>query len=59
MGAAIGDHRRLAGLGEEDGKRFTEEDRALWAALQILEPRDRLPTAPQGEVDVFAGRDSR
>src|SRR6188472_125066 len=58
MGAAIRHHRRLTALGEEDGKRFAEQHRSLGAALEILEPGDRLPTVAQREGNVLAGRDS-
>ena len=56
MGAAVGDHGRFAALGEEDGERFAEQHGALRAALQVLDPRDRLPAVAQREGDVLAGR---
>src|SRR5262249_9671311 len=58
VGAAIGDHGRLATLGQEDGERFTQYHGALRTILQVLDPRDGLPAMAQRQRDLLAGRDS-
>jgi hypothetical protein len=59
MRAAVGDDRGTSTLSKEDGEGLAENHGALWATLQILEPRDRLPATAQGPGDVLGGWDSQ
>ena len=59
MGAAVGDHRRLAALGEEDGQRLAEQHRSLGAVPQILTRATGCQQRRNASDDLLAGRDSR
>jgi hypothetical protein len=54
MGAAIGNHRRLAILSQKDREGFPEQHGALRAALEVGDSRDWLPAAPQRDAHLLA-----